>query len=121
MTLERIVLWAPRVLGLLFAVFLSLFALDVFGAGYGFWDAILAFLIHLLPVWVLLIGLALARRREWVGALVYDGFAIWYVASMWGPYPLVANLIGVRPIAGPLLLVALLFLASWRMHAHRTV
>jgi len=34
--------WAPRVLGLLFPLFVALFALDVFGQGQGFWRTALA-------------------------------------------------------------------------------
>ena len=39
---KRTLFWAPRILCILFAVFVSLFALDVFGEGYGFWETILA-------------------------------------------------------------------------------
>lgn len=118
MALQRAIFWTPRVLGLLFALFLSLFALDVFGQGYGFWGTLLAFVIHLIPVWLLLIGLALAWRWDWVGVLIFGGFAVWYLATMWGPFPLAANLVGVLPIAGPAVLIGLLFLLSWQTRAH---
>ena len=36
--------WTPRILGLLFAAFLSLFALDVFEQGYQGWETVLALL-----------------------------------------------------------------------------
>jgi hypothetical protein len=36
-SLRKIVFWTPSVLGLLFAPFIGIFALDVFGQGYGFW------------------------------------------------------------------------------------
>ena len=43
------------------------------------------------------------------------------VMISWGPFPLVANLIGAWPLAGPPLLVSLLFLLSWlykpKLHA----
>ena len=44
--------WTPRVLACLFAIFVSLFALEVFGVGYGFWETSLAYLIHLVPVYL---------------------------------------------------------------------
>ena len=31
---KRVLYWTPRVLGILFALFISIFALDVFGEGY---------------------------------------------------------------------------------------
>jgi hypothetical protein len=113
MMLKRILFWAPRVLAILFALFVSLFALDVFGAGYGFWGTILALFMHLIPVYVLLIALAVAWRWEWAGALLFAGFSVWYLVIAWGPYPLVANLIGTWPIAGPPLVIALLLVADW--------
>jgi len=64
---RRLLFWTPRVALLLFAAFLSIFALDVFGAGYGFWETALALLMHLIPMWIMLGALALAWRWEWVG------------------------------------------------------
>lgn len=66
--------------------------------------------MHLIPVYVLRIALAIAWRWPWARALLYIGFSVWYLVTAWGPYPLVANLIGVWPIAGPALLVGMLFL-----------
>ncbi|RIK37389.1 MAG: hypothetical protein DCC55_24490 [Chloroflexi bacterium] len=60
-----------------------------------------------------LIALAVAWRWEWAGALLFAGFSVWYLVMSWGPYPLVANLIGAWPIAGPPLVIALLFMADW--------
>ena len=110
---KQLLFWTPRILGILFALFLSMFALDVFGEGYGFWGTLLALFMHLIPVYVLLIGLALAWRWEWAGALVFIGFGAWYLVISWGPFPLVANLIGALPIAGPALLIGILFLIGW--------
>ena len=110
---KQLLFWTPRILGILFALFLSMFALDVFGEGYGFWGTLLALFMHLIPVYVLLIGLALAWRWEWAGALVFIGFGAWYLVISWGPFPLIANLIGALPIAGPALLIGILFLIGW--------
>jgi hypothetical protein len=110
---KQLLFWTPRILGILFALFLSIFALDVFGAGYGFWGTLLALFMHLIPVFVLLIGLALAWRWEWVGALMFIGFSVWYLVISWSPVPAAANLVGVWPIAGPSLLIGILFLLDW--------
>jgi hypothetical protein len=111
--MKRILLWAPRVLGILFALFVSLFALDVFGMGYGFWETMLALWIHLVPVFILLIGLALAWRWEWVGALCFLGFAVWYLVTFWGQFPFSVYLL----MAGPAFLVGVLFLIDWLYRA----
>lgn len=108
-SLKQTLVWTPRVLGILFALFLSIFALDVFGTGVGFWATLLALVMHLLPVGVLVIGLIFAWRWEWVGAVLFLGFGIWYLATAWGHFPLVVY--GV--IAGPAFLVGILFLIDW--------
>ncbi len=108
-TTRRVLFWTPRVLCILYAVFLSLFALDVFDAGYGFWQAIAALLIHLIPVYIVIAALVLAWRWEWLGAIGFSALAIFYVAWAWGRFPLVAYL----SISGPLFLIAILFLLNW--------
>jgi hypothetical protein len=105
----RVLTWAARLLGLLFPAFVSLFALDVFDLGYGFWEMLLALAMHLLPTAYLLAALAVAWRWGWAGAILYTGFAAWYVASFWGDFPLPVYLV----FAGVPLLVGLLFLAGW--------
>ncbi|MEZ4732832.1 MAG: hypothetical protein R3E79_37485 [Caldilineaceae bacterium] len=111
-SVQRLLFWAPRVLGVLFALFVSLFALDVFGMGYGFWGTVGALLIHLIPVYILLIGLALAWRWEWIGALFFIGFAVWYVAEAWGRFPLSVYLV----MAGAPFVVGVLWLVDWLYH-----
>lgn len=106
---KRILFWTPRVLSILFALFVSLFALDVFGVGYSFWETVLALLIHLVPVYILLIGLAIAWRWEWVGALIFMGFAVWYVAMAWGQFQLSVYVM----MAGVPFVVGILWLIDW--------
>ena len=106
---KRILFWTPRVMSILFALFVSLFALDVFGVGYSFWETVLALLIHLVPVYILLIGLAIAWRWEWVGALIFMGFAVWYVAMAWGQFQLSVYLM----MAGVPFVVGILWLIDW--------
>jgi hypothetical protein len=104
----KVLHWAPRILGILFALFLSLFGFDVFDEGVGFWAALLAFLIHQLPVLVLLIAVILAWRRQWIGAIGFFGFAVWYLLWFRG-FEKSAYLI----ILVPAVLVGALFLADW--------
>jgi hypothetical protein len=57
----------PRILAILFAAFLSVFALDVFGEGYWFWGTIRALFMHLIPTMIVLAALIIAWRWEGVG------------------------------------------------------
>ena len=107
--LKSVIRWTPRVLALLFAIFLSLFALDVFGEGYSAWETVLALLIHLIPTYLVLIALALGWWRAWTGALAFAGLSVWYIIMAWGDVDPLAFLL----IAGPPLLIAILFLITW--------
>ncbi len=106
---KRLLYWMPRILTIAFAIFISLFALDVFRAGKGFWEVTLALLIHLIPTAVVLGVLALSWRREWIGAIIYIAMAILYIFRTWGRFPLSTYLI----IAGPLILIGVLFMLNW--------
>ena len=70
-TVEKILFWSPRVLGLLIAILASLFALDVFGEGYSFWETIAALAMHLIPTLVILIVLGIAWRWESIGGFLF--------------------------------------------------
>lgn len=75
-TLWRTVLhWTPRVLGALYAVFISLFALDVWGTGAGFMSELIAFLIHLTPVYLIVAALIVAWLYPWVGGILFIALA----------------------------------------------
>jgi len=102
--IKRILFWSPRVLCILFALFLSLFALDVFNEGYGFGETIIALLIHLIPTYIIVISLAIAWRWEWAGAILFITLAV---------FNLVLSKSASWVISGPLFLLGVLFLLNW--------
>jgi len=110
---KRLLFWTPRILCILLAVFVSLFALDVFGEGYGFWGTIRALLMHLIPTGVILIVLAISWRWEWVGGILFTALGVLYLVMFWGQFDWSAYL----AISGPLLLVGVLFLINWLYRA----
>ncbi len=77
-------IWTPRILCLLFAVFLSLFALDVFDQGYGFWGTMFALLMHLVPTGLVLVALAITWRWEWLGTILFIALGISYIVMAAG-------------------------------------
>ena len=109
---RRLLFWSPRAISVAFAIFLSLFALDVFNEVHGVWRTLAALMIHLVPTYIVLVVLALAWRWEWVGAVCYAGLGLWYAMGHWRRHP-----DWVMVIAGPLLVVAAFFLGSWLNHA----
>jgi len=100
--------WAPRVLGILFALFISIFALDTFSEDYSFWQSIVAFLIHLVPTYLAVAALLVAWKWEVPGGLIYIGLAVWYLI-------IARNLhwTALLFISGPLLLTGALFLIDY--------
>lgn len=98
---------------MVFALFLGLFSLDVFNEGYTLWEAILALLIHLVPVYIVLIVLVIAWRWEWVGAVLFFALALFYLIMSWGKFHWSAFLM----ISGISVLVGMLFLLNWKYKA----
>jgi hypothetical protein len=101
---QRIIFWSPRVLCILLALFLSVFALDVFSEGYGVGETMLALFMHLLPTLLLMITLIISWRWEWVGAIVFNALGLFLLISSGGESWF---------ISVPLFLVGILFLVSW--------
>ena len=107
-TLKQLLFWVPRATGILFILFISLFALDVFDMKLGFWETMLALFMHLLPSILLSLAIVIAWKREWFGALLFIGWAIWYITFFqqqhWSAYVLISGLPAV---------IGLLFLVGW--------
>jgi hypothetical protein len=102
--------WAARIICMAFAIFISVFAMDVFSEGSGFWKTLLSLLIHLVPTFIILLVLLLSWKHEWVGAIIFPILGIAYIIASWGKFHWSAFVL----IAGPLLLIGILFLIVWR-------
>jgi hypothetical protein len=109
-TSARVLLWSPRILGMLMSLFLSLFALDAFSAGRPFSGSLSDFVIHLVPALLLLAIVAISWRWEWFGGVSFIALAAAYVAIARG------RLDWVLLISGPLVVIGACFLWSWRHH-----
>jgi hypothetical protein len=112
-TTRLALLWTPRVLGILFAAFISIFALDVFEGGFRFPDTLIALAMHLIPTLLVVITLVAAWRWAWVGAVVFFGLAVLYVVWAWGRFPWFTY----AAISGPLAVMGGLFLLNWVLRA----
>ncbi len=117
---KRMLFWTPRILSIVFIAFLSLFALDVFGEQSGFWQTALAFVMHEIPVLLLIVALVLAWRWEWIGAALYAAAGLLYVSmgvTMSRPPSVAMRLGWMAMFAGPAFVIAGLFLAGWLKRA----
>ncbi|WP_027891253.1 DUF7670 domain-containing protein [Calidithermus chliarophilus] len=95
----RWLFWAPRVLGVAYALFIGLFALDVPGQGGDFWPTLAGLVIHLIPTLALLAALGVAWRQAWLGGWLHLGLGLLLMVLWRGSF-----------LAIPVLLTGALFL-----------
>lgn len=107
---QKIILWAPRVLAIAFAAFLSMFAMDVFSAGYGFPEVLLALLMHLMPTLALVALIVLAWKKPLIGGIAFLLLGGFFFMAFDG----YESLAGFFIVCFPVLLTGVLFLVSWK-------
>ena len=109
-TSGRLLLWSPRIFGILASAFIGMFALDAFSPGKSFFEALPDFLVHLIPAFVLFTLVAASWRRASIGGVAFIGLAAVYALMVKG------HIDWMLAISGPLAVVGGLFLWSWFHH-----
>lgn len=61
--------WAPRILSILFCLFIMMFSFDVFEGNVSFIDILIGFIMHNLPVFAMGIIIFFAWQNNWVGGI----------------------------------------------------
>lgn len=112
-------IWAPRIIAMLFIAFLALFSSDVFDGAEGFWTTLIALFIHNLPSLILLIALILSWKYEIVGGITFILAGLVYVIFLtmriMNNPPFQWEMLGWSLlIAGPACLTGALFLLGWK-------
>lgn len=113
--INKFIYWTPRILGIVFVLFLMVFSLDVFEPGLTAWQIALGLFMHNIPALFLLIILIISWKHEAVGGIVFilAGIAYivltavrsqlpWYIVFSW-------SLI----LAGPAFFIGILFIVNW--------
>lgn len=111
----RILFWTPRILGVLFAIFISLFALDVFGEGRSPWETFVALAFHLVPTALILLALAIAWKRALPGGILFLLLGTIYLGMTWGRFEWPALVL----LSGLPFLLGALFLLDWSRRRER--
>jgi hypothetical protein len=113
---NRFIFWAPRILPILFLLFMALFSLDVFDSCSG-WDCALGLLIHNIPALILLIVLLVSWKYEIVGAvafifagLLYLFFVFFNIAKTGFEWYYLA---WAAQISGVAFFIGIMFLLGW--------
>jgi len=63
--------WLPRIVAIIYTVFISIFALDAFSKDYSLLENIIAFTIHLIPSFVLLVLTVIAWKWQTLGGILF--------------------------------------------------
>lgn len=104
---NRVLYIAPRMLGILSILFISLFSLDVIQSGLPLINILIGLGIHLMPSVILLLILLVAWKHELVGGLLFIAVSII-------PFILLSNPFWVNVIlTGPFCLTGMLFIVQY--------
>ena len=109
--------WAPRVLTILAIIFISLFSLDSFQGGAPLKDQILAWLMHMIPSFILIIVLLIAWKWENIGGIIFLSIGLAFSPYVfWGNYThnhsIGLSLLIILTVTFPFMLVGVLFMLS---------
>ena len=116
--LKPFLYWLPRILCILAIVFISLFALDAFQPELTVWQQIQAFLMHLIPSFILLLFLLIAWKWELIGGVIFvliglvlSPFVYMHNYNMNGSVWMSIGIIAM--ITFPFILVGILFILGY--------
>ena len=109
--------WLPRIICILAILFVSLFAADAFSPELTIWQQLGAFIMHLIPSFILIAFLIVAWKWEYIGGIIFI-----IIGLGLSPFVFVHNYkmndsiwmsLGIIfSITIPFILVGILFLAS---------
>jgi hypothetical protein len=118
--MNKTLFWLPRILMILFIIFIGMLALDAFDGYETLIHKIGAFLIHLIPAYILIALLIVSWKRELIGGIAFFVLGVFYIVWAWGKFPLSVYFF----ISGPLFLISILFFLNWfkaKKNLHETM
>jgi hypothetical protein len=116
---KKYLYWIPRILSIIFILFISIFSFDVFDAGLGFFETILGLFMHLIPSFILLIILLISWKYELVGGIVFFLFGILLftralLTALTSSIEWSAFLYSSLLIVAPAFLIGILWILNWK-------
>ena len=113
--MKKIVYWMPRVLAILFTLFIMLFSLDVFDGTSSHTDQLIGFFMHILPAYGIILVIVLAWKKDIIGMIGFALIAIGLFMMVMGSNQPSSSAVNpaVFFISGPALLISLLYGFSW--------
>lgn len=114
---NRFIYWTPRILSIIFILFLALMSLDIFDGNYTFWGTVLGLFMHNIPTLILLAVLIISWKREIVGGITFILVGLLYI--FWIIEKAITTgfewyyLLWILQISGIAFLIGILFLVCW--------
>jgi len=97
-----------KILAILYICFISIFAFDVFGEGYSFFETIVALFMHLLPSFALIACLLVAWKKEVLGGTLFLLLAILFTVF----FKTYQHLVSFVLISVPVFFIGFLFIIN---------
>jgi hypothetical protein len=113
--IPRLLFWTPRILSILFILFISMFALDIFEGDYGFWGTIIGLFMHLIPSFIMIILLVIAWKWEKIGGWAFVILAVLFTLH----FRAYNSISSFMLISFPVLLIGILFILEGVMKRKR--
>jgi len=115
--ISKFLYWTPRILSILFIIFLALMSLDVLSPESSFWQTVSALFIHNVPALILLVILLISWKYEIVGGIAFILAGILYIAFVLNTAIKTGfewyYLSWVVQISGIAFLIGIMFLVGW--------
>jgi len=114
--------FTPRIISILFVLFILMFSFDVFGEGYSFWETVLAFVMHNIPVFIIGAGLAIFWKNSRVLGYVFVIVAVIFMVVMlnMNDSDIGTMILSVVTIPGSAVVVAVLYFMDARGNSTAT-
>lgn len=116
--MKKLSYWSPRVLAILFTMFIMLFSLDVFDGTSSILDQLIGFFMHNLPAFGIILIIVLSWKKDMVGAIGFALIALVLFLLVSGVNQPEGSAVNpaVFFICGPAVLISLLYGLSWKIH-----
>ena len=116
--MKKIVYWMPRVLAILFTLFIMMFSLDVFDGTSSLTDQLIGFFMHNLPAYGVILVIVFAWKKDIIGMIGFALIAIGLFMMVMGSNQPSGSAVNpaVFIVSGPALLISLLYGFSWILH-----
>jgi len=115
-----ILYWLGRVLSFAFLIILLMFSFDVFEIDDTFMNLAFGFLIHNIPMLILLISIIVGWKKEWIPSITFLVGSIFIFLLLWINKGFAYTRF-VLPIVIPGILVSILYFISWKFKNKQSI